>query len=133
MHGFSSADPPSLFEVKISVLMCGITKEGNPAGISPMRRMLSVSNTIIESKVTPTKATNWAGTYLRRCLGNKNKVAKVSKPNNNSLNFMLAKISGNEDKVPMTPPAGAACPSRGDNCKIIKMTPMPDMKPEITL
>ena len=55
--------------VNISALKCGITKEGSPAGISPIRRILSVSNIIIDNNVTAIKATSCAGTYLRYSLG----------------------------------------------------------------
>ncbi len=51
----------------------------------------------------------------------------------NSLNFIFDKVSGSAEIVPKTPPGGAECPNKGDNCKMINMTPMPDIKPEITL
>ncbi|CSB28583.1 Uncharacterised protein [Vibrio cholerae] len=117
----------------ISPVKVGTTILGKPAGISPIRRISSVSKKITENRVTTTKATNCAGTCLRYFCGKKNKIPRVSKPKNSSLNFKLASKSGNADKVPSTPPPGEGCPSSGESCRIIRITPIPDIKPETTL
>ena len=44
--------------VNIAGSICGTTKEGKPAGISPIRRMSSASNRITDNKVTATNATS---------------------------------------------------------------------------
>jgi len=47
------------------VLKWANTKEGSPRGISPLRRILSVSNKMTDTNVTATKATGCAGASLR--------------------------------------------------------------------
>ena len=79
------------------------------------------------------RAMSCGGTIFLSFLGVKNRMAIVAIAIPNSTKLTLEIISGSELRVPITPPLGAAEPIAGANCITIKIQPIPDMKPEMTL
>ena len=65
--------------------------------------------------------------------GIKKIIAKVMPPRIVSTGLIFVSSRGRFCTIPSTPPLGLGCPTKGAICSKIRMTPIPDMKPEITL
>ncbi len=114
-------------------LKVGTCREGKPEGISPIRRNSKLEKATRERIVPKTKATSCGGTIRFQRLGVRKRIAMVRIPNPNSAGFKVDNNSGRAFKVPIIPPSGPSCPSKGGICKITKMMPIPDINPEITV
>ena len=89
-------------------------------------------NKVIESNVPRTRARSCGGQNFLIPEGVNHRIATVINASANSIGWIPAIRVGRLVSVPITPPE-ASWPRKAGNCRITRIAPMPDMKPEITV
>ena len=116
-----------------AALNTGSCSSGSPVGISPMRRMSICDKRYTDIRVPTINATSCGGRKRRRRAGKNTISAKVSTASMVSNGCRVVISVGRRSRVPRTPPGGVAWPSTGPSWSTMRITPIPVMKPEITV
>ena len=127
-----STKPSTSITRSWSALNMGSCSVGKPVGISPIKRRSALANTVRARIVPATSTSNWGGTQRLNCFGIRNSTARENTPRATSAGSRVRISSGKLVRVPTTPPLGVAWPKNGPSCRIIRITPMPDINPEMT-
>ena len=84
------------------------------------------------SSVPARSAARVGGKYCRSLFGHSTPTASVTAAMASALTLMSVITSGHDLTAPNGPPSATFAPTNGSVCSRMMMTPMPDMKPDIT-
>ena len=110
----------------------GNTILGRETSIAPIRWIGSPPIAITDTILININAMSWGGMFFLILAGVKNSINNVMANKAISIVTVLESNVGNAIKVPITPPPGELWPKAGASCKMIRINPIPDIKPETT-
>ena len=111
--------------------MAGARRAGKPVGMSPS---IGASGRANQTRAVPAiRAISGDGSLRLTPAGVKITMARDTAPTPKACQLTLATMAGRSPRAPMIPPEGAEWPINRGTCKMMMMTPMPLMKPEITV